>query len=756
VLYDSRDLVTHALCVGMTGSGKTGLAVGLIEEAALDGVPVIAIDPKGDIGNLLLTFPGLSAGEFEPWVNAEDAARAGQSVAVFAASEAEKWKTGLAKSGQDGARIQRLRDSAEFTVYTPGSTAGVPVSVLGNFAAPPGMDAELLAEQAQAKVSGLLALAGVDGDSLTSPAHILLANIMINVWQSGASLDLPALIGHVQSPPMQTIGVLAVDDFMPSKERFALAMALNALLAAPGFAVWTQGDALDPAAFLRTAEGKPRVSIFSIAHLDDKQRMFFVTQLLSAVVGWMRGQTGTSSLRAIVYMDEIFGYFPPVANPPSKQPLLTLLKQSRAFGLGIVLATQNPVDLDYRALGNIGTWWLGRLQTERDKQRLLDGLEGVSGGSLDRTEVDRLISVLPGRTFVMRNVHDDALTLMQTRWAMSYLRGPLSREDIRRLTPQSDAAATDTVPTQPAGITKVDNAASATTTNTRPLLPADVPQFFAPAPEGSALQPVLYAAVDVRFSNARLKIDATRQVLLELAVTDAAIAVDWTQARRTALIPDQLIADPPDTAQYSALPKAATKASNYSKWSRQLKSWIIANELIELHRSATGASSLPGESLREFQARLAQLSREGRDESLTRLRDKYSAKRATLSSKVDRARLAVERESQEAATSRLDTALSIGATVAGAILGGRSRRRATTAVRSAGRARKQGQDVAHAREALRMAQTTLEEFDARVESEVFKLQSGGSAAQIETIAVKPRRDSVEVRLLALVWKAADG
>ena len=452
VLYDSRDLVTHAVCVGMTGSGKTGLCIGLIEEAAIDGVPVIAIDPKGDLSNLLLTFPRLGAEDFRPWIDEEEARRSGQTADTYAAQQAQAWKAGLAEWGQDGARIERLRAAAEFAVYTPGSRAGLPVSVLSSFAAPPPAargDAELMADRAAATATSILSLAGASAEP-RSREHSLMTSLFATAWQAGRNLDLASLIQQVQTPPFEKVGILDLESFFPAKDRFDLALKLNGILAAPGFDQWFDGEPLDPAALLRTADGKPRVSVFSIAHLDDAERMFFVSLLLNQIVGWMRGQTGTSSLRAIVFMDEIAGYFPPVANPPSKQPLLTLLKQARAFGVGVVLATQNPVDLDYKGLSNIGTWFIGRLQTDRDKTRMLDGLEGAAAGSLNRAEADRILSALAKRVFLLHNVHEPAPLVFQTRWTMSYLRGPVSREQIATLmgprVPPSPSASADSPP----------------------------------------------------------------------------------------------------------------------------------------------------------------------------------------------------------------------------------------------------------------------------------------------------------------------
>lgn len=438
LLYDSSDLVTHGVIAGMTGSGKTGLGIGLIEEAAIDGVPVIAIDPKGDLGNLLLTFPALAPADFAPWVDADEARRAGLAPDAFAGAEAAKWSKGLAEWGQDGARIQRLRDAAELGLYTPGSTSGRPLSIVKSFAAPdPALldDADLLQDRVSTAATSVLTLAGVDAEPMRSREHTLLAALFSESWRAGRDLDLATLITQIQTPPIQKIGVVDIESFFPSKDRFGLAMQLNQLLAAPGFAAWLEGEPLDVSRLLYTDSGRPRISIISIAHLDDQERMFFVSLLLNEIVGWMRSQRGTSSLRALIYFDEIFGFLPPVANPPSKAPLLTILKQARAFGMGLVVATQNPVDLDYKALANAGTWMLGRLQTERDKARVLDGLEGAAAGaSLDRSHIDNLLSGLGKRQFLLHNVHEKAPVVFETRWTLSYLRGPLGRDEIKKLT----------------------------------------------------------------------------------------------------------------------------------------------------------------------------------------------------------------------------------------------------------------------------------------------------------------------------------
>ncbi|NNF22337.1 MAG: ATP-binding protein, partial [Saprospiraceae bacterium] len=419
VNYDARDLTTHAVCVGMTGSGKTGLCIGLLEEAAIDQVPAIIIDPKGDMTNLLLQFDGLDASDFQKWINADDAGRKGMSVDDYAKSTAEKWKNGLASWGQGDERMQKLKNAVDYTIYTPKSDSGVPVNILGSFAAP-GIDfesdAEMLRERIQGTVAALLGMIGSKEDPSRSREGILLSTLFEHYWKNNEDLDLASLIKGIQKPPFQQLGVFDIDTFFPEKDRFEMAMAFNTLVASPQFAYWLMGDPLDIDKMYFTAEGKPRHSIFYIAHLSESERMFFVTLLLNSLITWMRRQSGTTSLRSLLYFDEIFGYFPPTANPPSKKPLLTILKQARAFGVGSVLVTQNPVDIDYKGLSNAGTWFIGKLQTERDKMRVLEGLEGAiaEAGSGTEKNFSEIITGLSSRVFLMHNVHDDEPVVYHT------------------------------------------------------------------------------------------------------------------------------------------------------------------------------------------------------------------------------------------------------------------------------------------------------------------------------------------------------
>ncbi len=461
----SGDLTTHGVIVGMTGSGKTGLGIVMIEDALRAGIPTLLIDPKGDLTNLCLTFPALAPADFQPWVNEGDAQNAGLSVADFAAAQSKAWTDGLAQWNLGPADIAALRENVEFTIYTPGSSAGVGVNIVGSMQPPAGTtDPEVIGDEIDGFVNGLLGLVGIDADPLTSREHILLSNLILNEWNAGRSLDLGSLIGMIQNPPIRKLGVFDLDSFYPPKDRMELAVRLNGLLASPSFASWMAGPPLDIDSMLRTADGRPRCAIVNIAQLNDQERQFVTTLVLSKLVTWMRRQSGTTDLRAMLYMDEVAGYLPPTAMPPTKKPIMTLMKQARAFGVGVVLSTQNPVDVDYKALSNAGTWMIGRLQTDRDKQRLLDGMSAASGG-VDVNAVGATISGLAKREFVLRRAGKDQPEVFTTRWAMSYLRGPLTRDQIATLMADQKSAATTTAPaaTTPAATTSAATTPAATT-----------------------------------------------------------------------------------------------------------------------------------------------------------------------------------------------------------------------------------------------------------------------------------------------------
>jgi hypothetical protein len=780
ILYDSKDLVTHGVCVGMTGSGKTGLCIALLEEAALDGVPAIAIDPKGDLPNLLLTFPELRPEDFAPWINEDDARKKGLTAEEYAKQQAEMWKNGLASWGQAGERISRLRQAADFVIYTPGSSAGIPVSILKSFAAPPSAileDTELLGDRISTTATSLLGLMGIEADPIRSREHILISTILDFAWKQGRDLDLAALIQHIQSPPVARIGVMDIESFYPSKERFDLALSLNNLLAAPGFSAWLEGESLDINSILYTPQGKPRISIFSIAHLSDAERMFFVSLLLNQILGWTRMQSGTTSLRAIVYMDEIFGFFPPVANPPSKMPLLTLLKQARAFGVGILLATQNPVDLDYKGLSNTGTWLIGRLQTERDKMRVLEGLEGAAtsaGSKFNRQRMEETLAGLGNRIFLMNNVHEDAPEIFETRWAMSYLRGPVTRNQIKLLMDprRSDfvskpAVSPAAVSAGPAGVAyqPASVAVSAAKKADRPLLPPDVSQYFIPIrgsqPLGQNLvyNPMLLGSAQVHFADAKTGVDLTRDSTFVTQITNDPIPVNWDNSAEANFNISDLDKTPNEQAQFSQLPSAAGNARSYANWNRDFADWLYRSQKLELLRSPSLKQfSNLGESERDFRVRLQQGAHEQRDDASDKLRQKYATKMASLEEQARRAQQTVEREAEQAKQQKMQTAVSVGATLLSAFIGRKavsasSLGRATTAVRGASRIMKESQDVKRAQETVATYQQRLQELEAEFKAETDELaaKSDPLTEELEKVTVRPAKKDIAVRLTTLVW-----
>ena len=766
VLYDSRDLTTHAVIIGMTGSGKTGLGIGLLEEAAMDNIPVIAIDPKGDLGNLLLTFPKLDAASFRPWVDAQAATTAGKTPDAFAKAQATLWRNGLKQWGQDGERIATLKSKAEFSIFTPGSSAGAPISVLRSFDAPSDTvraDADVYRESVSATATGLLNLVGVDADPITSREHILVATILDHAWRDGRSLDLGGLIGAIQTPPVARVGVMDLDGFFPAKDRFALAMRLNNLLGAPGFDAWMQGEPLDTANLLYTPAGKPRVSVLSIAHLDDAQRMFFVTMLLADIIRWMRAQPGTGSLRAVLYMDEIFGYMPPTANPPSKKLLLTLLKQARAYGLGLVLSTQNPVDLDYKGLSNTGTWFIGRLQTERDKLRVMEGLEGAADGAkFDKARMERVIAGLGKRRFLLHNVHESEDVVFNTRWVMSYLPGPLTRAQIRTL--MSDRAPAPT----PDALALSDR----TEALDAPVVEPGVKQYYVPARlrgKGELVyQPRAVGAADLAYSNARYGVTATRQCVVSTVFGEPPVSVDWAEGAPLEMPLDALDSVADAEAGYLPLIGDATRARSYKGWEKLFKRWLRTDQVLTLMRSREfKLLSEVGESERDFRARLQLVASEQRDVKVASLREKYGKKIATLEERLRRANQTLEKEEQQASQKKMDSLLGAGGAILGVLLGRKkfsttSANRVRRAVSGFGRSRKEVGDVARAQETVAAVEASIAEAARKLQLEIDALDGKFDVSddELQTITIKPSSTELYIHLCGLLWvpyyRASDG
>lgn len=770
LLYDSKDLVTHGVCVGMTGSGKTGLCLALLEEAAMDAIPAIVIDPKGDMTNLLLTFPELKAADFRPWINEDDARRKGISPDEFAAAQAGLWRAGLAEWNQDGERIRRMRQNCEFRIYTPGSTAGIPVSILSSLQTPSAAvvaDPELLQDQIAGTAASLLGLLGRDTDPVRSRDHILISTILQYSWLAGQPLDLASLIRLIQEPPVRQVGIMELDDFFPAKDRQTLALQLNNLLASPGFSSWLQGEPLEISKILYSPAAKPRIAIFSIAHLGDAERMFFVSLLLNQILSWIRSQAGTTSLRAILYMDEIFGYFPPVENPPSKKPLLTLLKQARAYGLGVLLTTQNPVDLDYKGLANTGTWFIGRLQTERDKQRLLDGLAGVSatqGMGFDRADVSRVLSGLKSRVFLMHNVHDSDPTIFESRWCMSYLRGPLTRSQIQALQPPVHTVPAERTAVQSAVAAPLPPAGLSAGSNPAPELPAGIRQFFVPLrgrPEagGITYRPVVLGCAQIGFRDSASGLQHTREVMYTTPVQDSVFAVDWQAAEKLDLDAGDLESQARPGAGFEELPAPATVSANYAGWQRDFSAWLYQTQTLELYRCpALKTRSEPGESEMDFRLRLQQNTREERDAAAERLRQKYGARIGTLTERIRKSEQAVAREQEQAKQQKMQTAISLGATVLSSFLGKKAINastlsRAATTVKGVSRSTKEKGDVDRARETVETYKEQLQQLEDefRRETEALDDKLDPTALLIEPLLLRPTKTNILIKAVGLAW-----
>lgn len=767
VVYDSKDLVTHGVVLGMTGSGKTGLCLTLIEEAAMDNIPALIIDPKGDIANLLLTFPNLAPEDFRPWINEDDAAKKGLSPDEYAAKTASTWQKGLADWGQPVKRISDLRQKVDMAVYTPGSNAGLPVSILSSLDVPDFEildDAESLSERIESTVSSLLSLVGNNADPLRDPEHILLSNIFASTWKAGHGITLETLVRHIQVPPFDKIGVMDLETVCPQKSRLDLAMKMNNLLASPGFSTWLEGEPLDIKRMLHTPEGKPRISIFCISHLNDAERMFFVSLLLNQTLGWMRAQSGTTSLRALLYMDEIYGYLPPSAMPPSKKPMMTMLKQARAFGLGVLLATQNPVDLDYKALSNIGTWWLGRLQTERDKARVLDGLEGAAASNnsgFDRAKLEQLLAGLGNRIFLMNNVNDDAPTIFHVRWVMSFLTGPLARGQIKKLMDpkRAEIAAARAAAPAPAA----DAPAPPAPKPLRPKMPRGVKEFFIPAGPGLSAEEITYLPSVIRIGEVRFQDDAQKSLsapeifALVNAIDSNNGEVNWNQNMPLppGLTVSQLGTDPVEGASFADLPQSLLDEKLWSKLGKDFVDWIYSHRTAKVYKSLlSGLRSNLGEPEGDFRSRLVHAAREARDLKVEELRATYAKRIKASEDKVSKAMNLVEDQKAQANTAKMDTAMKVGGTILGAILGKRvSLTSGRTAMSGASRAWKESRDVSRANEQVEQYQRELAELEDECEAQIEQLRSAMDPMResLESVTLTPLKKNCSAKAVGIVW-----
>lgn len=755
--YDAGDLTTHGVIVGMTGSGKTGLGIIYLEEALRAGIPALILDPKGDMTNLLLTFPDLAPADFEPWVDRAEAEREGITVEALAEKTADLWKSGLASWGLDGADIGALRDSARFTIYTPGSSAGVPMNVLGSLASPDvdwESDAETARDEIQGLVSGILALVDVDADPLAGREHILLSNLIEQAWRDGDDLTIEDLIARVHRPPMRKLGVFEMDAFFPEKDRLALAMRLNTLVASPSFAEWRSGPPLDPERLLWAEDGRPQASIVYLAHLSDDERQFVVTTILGRLVTWMRSQPGSSDLRAMVYMDEVFGFVPPSAMPPAKKPILTLMKQARAYGIGMLLSTQNPVDLDYKAMSNAGTWLIGRLQTERDKARILEALATASGDA-DVSALDRIISGLGKRQFLLHTTKGSKARVFTTRWAMSYLRGPLTRNEVSRLVGEDERKRVEG--------SGSERAASPDSTPMAPKVASGTPVRY--------LDPAATWAADIGASRGSTRYAPGMAIRVHLTFDDTTAGVDhdedWEAVcfpltepfdPKTAVAVDHderdFLAVHPEGAEYQ-VPEAPIGDSGYfSDATKAIQAHLHRQRSVEVFRNPKlKLYSRVGESRDEFLARCQEAADAGMDEEIARLRDKYASRIERARDEIDAARRKVEEARLDVETRKQEELMSGAGTLIGVLMGNRRPSSMSTAASKRSMTRKAEQRLSTAEARVEKETEDVAELEADLEEEFAEIQDEwrDRAESVETLEIGLEKTDIRVEDPFLVW-----
>lgn len=762
-LFKSNDFTTHAVIIGMTGSGKTGLGIAMIEEATIDKVPSIIIDPKGDMGNLLLSFPGLTVEDFREWIDPAEAEGKGMDPDVYAGETAKNWEEGLRSFYQDKDRITLFRENADFTIYTPGSSAGVPLSVLSNFDVPSQdvlEDPDTFSSIINSTVMGLLSLVDIKADAITSREYILLAAIFFHFWKKNTNLSLEELIGYITNPPFEKIGVLSLNHFYPQKERFELAMLLNNILSSPGFSMWLEGEKMDIQNLLYTKEGNPRVSILSIAHLDNTQRMFFVTLFLNKYISWMRQQKGTPSLKTLLYMDEIFGFFPATSNPPSKKPMLILLKQARAYGVGVVLATQNPIDLDYKGLSNIGSWFLGRLQTRQDRDRVIDGLIKNSADALEKGEIESILANMKKRTFLLKSAHLDRIPLLETRWVLSYLRGPLSTSEIARLMENKKGLLTETKGDEVEIPFKGDDVVSEAS-EVLPLISDQVKQFFLSHPpfsEEMVYEPKIILKGKVRFYNQSKNVDQQEEITLKLPVGRDSVEIDFN----VALPNDDDISlydqKPFEKARFAPLPPFLEEIKDMKVIEDKFKNYLYDTRRIELYYCRElKILSEPGEELSDFKSRMSDLIKEEKDKAIEKLTEQYAKKEEKLEKDSIKLQEKLEKEETDVRSAGTESALSIGSSLLGVLLG-RTKvgtlNTGVTGLKRASRILKEKKDVERVKKNIENLASDIQELEAELKQSIEELseQFEIDDYKIETVSMKPKKSDIFGLSAALLWE----
>lgn len=780
-LYDPDDLTTHGVVVGMTGSGKTGLCIDILEEAALNGIPALMIDPKGDIANLLLHFPDLRPEDFVPWVDPDIARREGKSIEQMASETASLWQKGLAKWGIGRERIESVHNAVKYSVYTPGSDAGLPVSILASLNAPQlpwEENREVLREKISSTVTAILGLVGIEADPIRSREHILLANIFEDAWRQGKDLNLNEIILQVQTPPIEKLGAFEIEQFFPKEDRMELAISLNGFLASPSFQAWTEGDALDPRAMLWTLDGRPRHTVFYLAHLTDQERMFFVTLLLSAVETWMRTQAGSSALRALIYFDEVLGFLPPVKEPPSKAPMMRLLKQARAFGLGLLLTTQNPVDLDYKALSNAGTWFVGRLQTEQDKERLLDGLESATEGrgGFKHREADKTISSLGKRVFLLHNVHEKAPQVFHTRWAMAYLKGPITRTQIGDLNALAGAKAleitVDRFQAQPQPVSegpRIEVEGSIT----RPAVPSGIAEYYmennltaaaavksaqrdsASAATGRLIyKPALVAHASARILDRKVNLDVDRTMTALVMDPDRRGIIRWEEYLSEP-IPFELVEEAPlPEVRFADLDPPLTDGKVLRQLEKDYVDFVYRN--MELRLPSNPQLKLlaePGMSTAEFRTQCAEAAREARDEEIEEVKDDYLTKMRAVQKKLEREERELSEDEAEHSARKMEEMATHVENVLGIFSGSKSRRRISTSMTKRRMTSKAKADIEESKGTIEEFSKELALLEDEMEETIDEIEErwAKAATEIEEEIFTPFKKDVMVELFGVAW-----
>lgn len=747
-LLKNKNFTTHAAIIGMTGSGKTGLGIGIIEEAVIDNIPAIVIDPKGDMGNLCLTDPEFNASSFEPWVN-DEAQSKNEDPLEYAEKIACAWKEGIEKWGQTAERVERFH-RVEKTIYTPGSSAGVAVNVLSSLETPPSEmmeESDTFTAYLKSTVTGLLSFVGVEADPLESKEYILLAQIISRSWMAKEALTLERLIGQIINPSFEKIGVLPLKDFYPQEKRFQLATKFNVLLASPSFIQWLNGETLDIQKMLYDSQGKAKVAIFSIAHLNDNERMFFVTLLLNKYIAWMRRQSGTSALKTILYMDEIFGFFPPTKNPPSKEPMLLLLKQARAYGVGIVLSTQNPIDLDYKGLSNIGTWMIGRLQTTQDIDRVIDGLGGKVGSSFSKSEIRQLLSNLEKRTFFLKSAHLEDIRLFATRWVLSYLKGPLKRDEISALMHVRKEEETQHEEYRPVAPEESKFALYRE-------IDRSIAQYYElDVTENNRFSPTLGAKVKVHYYQARRNIDVVYEYIFELPVSPKESFIHWERADEREEDFMRFSRTAPHNASFGALPETVLSDKGLKKSTSTLEEMIYRDKRLEILRcKSPKLESMPDESETDFRVRVQDMLDDTKELEIEKLQERYGKKEKILLDRLSRAKLRVEKEAADSTGSIIETGIAL----LGALLGKTSPAKIGTALRKGSKVLKERGDKSRAEEQLDKVQMAIEALEYELEEKIDQLVSKYAIenCEIDTVTIKPRKSNIDVVQCAIVWRTA--